>query len=388
MIGYFDMPCGLSGDMCLGCLVDAGWPIESLRELLVRLKLTQEQCTVSAQDVMKGAIRATLVRVDAATEHHHRRLHHIRDMIDAADLPQSVRDRATAVFTRLAQAEAKVHDTTVDKVHFHEVGAIDSIVDIVGSVCGLHELGVDTLYASAVPLGEGWVDTDHGRIPLPAPATLELLAGAGAPTRPAPGVGEWITPTGAALLAELATFEQPVMNITRIATGAGRRDADVPNIVRLWLGDPVVAGPIVQIETNIDDMNPQHYSAVSDRLFAAGARDVWLTPVQMKKGRPAVVLSVLAAARHEHAIVDIMLRETTTLGVRVTTVRRHEAQRELCNVDTPYGLVRVKLKRIDGETVGAAPEYDDCVALSAHNGTTVRQVYDAALVAAHAMLTK
>ena len=297
---------------------------------------------MQVESVVKGSLRATRVDVLVDEDGRQRRLADVVTIIRGAQSPDVVRERTIAVFTRLAHAEARVHGTTIEQVHFHEVGAVDAIIDIVGSLQGLHELGIEKIYASQVPLGQGWAQSAHGRLPLPAPATLELLSAANIPTRPAPGSGELLTPTAAAILAELATFEQPEMKLARIGVGAGQRDFAWPNIARIWLGEPVApSGPLVQLETNIDDMNPQIYAAVSEKLFAAGALDVWLTAVQMKKGRPGVMLAVLARAVDEGAMSQIILLETTTLGVRVHRIsNRHEAGRELINVATLYGQVR------------------------------------------------
>jgi hypothetical protein len=378
MIAYLDLPAGLSGDMFLGCLVDAGWPVESLRAALEALGLPAGSWDVRAEQVLRGPIRATLVHVDVADTTQHRHLSDIRTLLERSQVAPWVRAQALATFARLAVAEAKVHGEPVEHVHFHEVGALDAIVDIVGAAAGLHELGIEQLYASGAPLGSGWTQSAHGRIPLPAPATLELLAAAKAPTRPAPGPGELVTPTGAALLAQYARFEQPEMRLARVGIGAGQRDPAWPNVARLWLGEPLAAGPMVEIATNIDDMNPELYGAVSQRLFEAGARDVWLTPVQMKKGRPGVVLSALAPAGLEGTLSDLLLRETTTLGVRVHAIRRHEAGREQRTVNTRYGPVQVKLKRIDGAVWGATPEYDDCLRVAEAAGVPVRLVYEEA----------
>jgi hypothetical protein len=413
MIGYLDLPSGISGDMFLGCLVDAGWPVEELKRTLLSLRLPSDSWNIEAREVMKGPLRAMLVDVrvpeDAAgftpirglplmagvgqhPGHEHRNLEDIRAIIRAADLPAVVKDRAIAVFTRLAAAEAKVHGAAVEAVHFHEVGALDAIVDIVGTVAGLHALGIEQLYASAVPLGDGWAKTAHGQIPLPAPATLEILAAANAPSRPAPGPGELVTPTGAALLAELAVFRQPKMRIERVALGAGQKNFDWPNLARLWLGTPdetpSALSPLVQIDTNIDDMNPQLYSAIADRLFAAGARDVWLTPIQMKKGRPAVMLSVLADAKDERMLSEMVLTETTTLGVRVSPVHRHEARREMRQVQTEYGAIAVKVKWVNQRLCGATPEYEDCRQAAESRGVAIRLVYESALAAAHQALER
>ena len=386
MIAYLDTPSGISGDIFLGCLLDAGWSLERLRFAIAQLRLPSDEYSLNAQTVMKGPLRATLADVQTGEGHAHRHLADIEKIIGDSDLPGAVKQKAVAVFTRLADAEAKVHGTTRDKIHFHEVGAMDAIIDIVGVCAGLHELSIEKLYAGALPLGQGWTQSQHGQIPLPAPATLELLAAAKAPTRPAPGPGEWVTPTGAALICALATFGQPAMTLERIGTGAGTKNTPWPNVARLWLGQPIAmggGGGMVQLETNIDDMNPQLYAAVSEKLFAAGAKDVWFTPIQMKKNRPAILLSALAPAAQESALSQVIMEETTTLGVRVHTLHeRHEARREMREVQTPHGTVRVKVKFIDERVAGAMPEYDDCKALADKLHLPARQIWEAAATAA------
>lgn len=383
MIAYLDLPSGISGDMFLGCLVDAGWPLTELAATIRRLGLPPDSWTVEQHTVMRGPLRATLVDVRAVVGDEHRHLHHIREILHQSTLPVAIQTRAIAVFTRLAAAEASVHGSTIEEVHFHEVGAIDAIIDIVGVCAGLDALGVERLYASGAPLGEGWTNSAHGRIPLPAPATLALLTAANAPTRPAPGPGELITPTGAALLAELATFHQPRIQLQRIGIGAGQKDFAWPNVARLWLGTLVEDAQLVQIETNLDDMNPELYAAVSEQLFAAGALDVWTTPIQMKKSRPALLLSVLAPASREQMLADILLHETTTLGVRVHTVHRHEAKRDFVVVETRYGAVPIKRKWLNNQVVGIKPEYEVCLRLAQQQHVPVRLVYEAAVAVAH-----
>ncbi len=387
MIAYLDLPSGLSGDMFLGCLVDAGWPLAELRATVARLKLPPDSWQVEEARVMRGPLAATHVRVTVAEGDAHRHLHHVAEIIAQADLPRTVQARAVAVFRRLAEAEAAVHGSTVEDVHFHEVGALDAIVDIVGVCAGLEALGITHLYAGGVPLGEGWVNSAHGRIPVPAPATLALLAAVGAPTRPAPGPGELVTPTGAALLAELAQFRQLPMRLRRIGLGAGSKDFAWPNVARLWLGEgddwPLGRSSLVVLETNIDDMNPELYAGARQALTAAGALDVWTTPIQMKKERPAVLLSVLAPPEREQALVRVMLRETTSLGVRSRAVTRYEAERAMSTVTTAYGPIPVKVKRLDGAAIGAKPEHDACAAAAQAAGVPVRVVYEAALAAAH-----
>lgn len=387
MIAYLDVPSGLSGDMFLACLVAAGWPVERLRAVVASLGLPTDEWSLEVGTVRRAGFAATQVRVKAATGRHRRHLSDIRRLMSASALPEAIKSRATAVFARLATAEAKVHSCDMEQVHLHEVGAVDAIIDVVGCVAGLHELGVTQVFCSGLPLGKGWTDSHHGRIPLPAPATLELLAAVGAPTQPAPGPGEWVTPTAAALLAEVAIFKQPAMMLRRVGVGAGERDPVWPNIARLWLGDDV-AEPVrvVQIETNIDDMNPQLYPAVIDALLSAGALDVWLTPIQMKKGRPGTLLGAIAPADREAALAEIILRQTTTLGVRVHGVHRHEAAREAAQVATPYGTIDIKVKLVDGQVMGATPEYECCRRLAQKWGVAVQEVYRAALAAASGRL--
>ncbi len=419
-IAYLDTPSGISGDIFLGCLLDVGWPLERLQAVVESLHLPPGSWRVGCETVMRGPLRATLADVSVTEGDAHRHLHHIVEIIRAGDLPPVVQEQAIAVFTRLAEAEARVHNTTPESIHFHEVGALDAIVDIVGVCAGLHELGIQRLHASPLPLGHGWAQTQHGRIPLPAPATLELLAAAGAPTVPAPGPGELVTPTGAALLAALADFSQPRMRLQRIGYGAGRKDFAWPNVARLWVGEEVASGKwqvaggggqvagvqvasvqkenpwqsvesvpsvsfgsgLVVIETNIDDMNPELYEPVRERLFGAGALDVWTTAIGMKKGRPGTLLSVLGAGEKEAELAQIILRETTTLGVRVYPVTRHIAGREFRTIETIYGPVPVKVKLLDGAPAGVKPEFDECKRLADAAGVPVRLIYEAALAAA------
>lgn len=390
MIAYLDTPSGISGDMFLGCLLDAGWPLEALQATIAAVleaHVASTAWSVEAREVRRGALRATLAatRVDEHGQPH-RRLADVSAIIAPAAIPPDVKRHALEIFLALAEAEARVHGISVEEVHFHEVGALDAIVDIVGVCAGLQALGVTALYAGPLPLGPGWTGSQHGQLPLPAPATLELLAAAGAPTRPVPGPGELVTPTGAALVAHFAAgrWQQPAMHLRRIGTGAGRHELAWPNIARLWLGEEDHPRGMVQIETNIDDMNPEFVAAVNEKLFAAGAADVWVTPVQMKKNRPGIVLSVLARSELETTLAEIILRETTTLGLRVRPIGRHEAQRELRTVETAYGAVPVKLKVIGGQILGAVPEYEACKQLADAAGVPVRLVYEAAQAAGHA----
>jgi len=396
MIAYLDMPSGISGDMFLGCLISAGWPIEQLQQTISTLPIPADSWSVHQSTVQRGPLVAMLVHVEVVEQRKHRHLRHIRKIIEKADLPESVQKKSIDVFTKLAEAEAHVHGQSIEAVHFHEVGALDAIIDIVGSVAGLHHLGVSQLYASGLPLAEGWTKSEHGLIPLPAPATLNLLTAANAPTRPAPGRGELVTPTGAALVATLANFSQPSMTLGRVGIGTGQKDFEWPNIARLWLSStkseskpkpadllPPNADSCVLLETNIDDMNPEFFGAVRQQLFDAGALDVWTTAIQMKKERPGVMLSILAPTALEDALAELLLRETTTLGVRVVPMRRHMAAREIRSIETVYGTVRVKVKRVADVLCGAKPEYEDCLRLANEQGVSVQLIWSAAQSAAH-----
>jgi pyridinium-3,5-bisthiocarboxylic acid mononucleotide nickel chelatase len=384
---YCDCFSGLSGDMFLGALVDAGLPIEALREAVDSLNLP-EPVELRAEQTRKGALRACQVQVITGESHHHRHLGDIQTLIEDSTLSDGVKRTSMAIFRVLAEAEARVHGTSIDHVHFHEVGALDSIVDIVGAAVGLEALEIDRLYASALPFSGGDVQTQHGKLPVPAPATLEILTSAHAPLTPSPAQVELVTPTGAAILASLATFERPNLVLTGVGVGAGQRDLPWPNICRLILGEsaPEAEHPLVLIETNIDDMNPQFFGHLMNRLFAAGALDVYLTPIYMKKNRPATLLGIVARRQDEPDLARLVLAETSTLGMRVQPVYRYTAQREMRRVETAYGEVPVKLKLLDGRAIQAVPEYDACVLLAEQQNVPLAQVYTAALLAGSSMV--
>ena len=320
--------------------------------------------------------------------HHHRHLADITAMIEESRLPEQVKRTSTAIFQTLGEAEARVHGTQLEHVHFHEVGALDSIVDIVGAAVGIEALGIQRLYASAVPFSGGQVQTEHGMLPVPAPATLEILSKAHALMTPSTAQVELVTPTGAAILATLATFERPNLVVTGVGIGAGKRDLPWPNIFRLILGESTAEAeyPLVLLETNIDDMNPQLIGHVMGRLFEAGALDVYLTPIYMKKNRPATLLGVVARRQDEPALARLILAETSTLGLRVQPVYRYTAQREFRTVSTPFGEVPVKLKLLDGRPIQAMPEYDACALLAEKKNVPLAEVYTAALLAGNGLL--
>jgi len=391
-IAYLDCPSGVSGDMLLGALLDAGVALEELRELLRGLPL--DGYTLEAAPVTRGALGATHARVVPTREERaHRHPRDVLDIIARGDLPERVKRDASAVFRRLAAAEARVHRVGLEEVHFHEVGAVDAIVDVVGACAGLHMLGVTALYCSPLPLGRGQAAMAHGTLPLPAPAVLELLAESGAPTVPHEATTELVTPTGAAIVTTLAQFAQPPMRLARVGYGAGTRTEPTPNLLRLWLGDredsmDLEVEQLVVLEANIDDMPAELFGYAMERLLAAGALDVWCAPLMMKKARPGTLLGALCRPADRAALLGVFLRETSTFGVRERVVTRYAAARAVRTVDTPYGAVRVKLKLLDGAVAGAAPEYEDCRHLAATRNVPLTQVYTAALVACASMMER
>ena len=378
-IAYLDCYSGISGDMLLGALLDAGLSIDVLRVELARLGV--DGWTLRCERVTRSGIAATKAHVHLVeSPQPHRRLSDVLALIAASTLDAADKQRASNVFERLADAEGRVHGVAREQIAFHEVGALDAIIDIVGGVVGLRLLGIERLYCSPLPAGGGTARSAHGALPVPAPATLELIAAARAPLAASTGDRpmEMVTPTGAALVTTLATFERPAMHMTSVGYGAGGRDPEGwPNALRIWIGDAIEpARPaMLLIETNIDDMNPEIYGYVQERLFAAGAADVWFQPIQMKKNRPGIMLSVLCSADREDAIAGVLLRETSTLGVRVSAVSRHEAQRESFEFESSLGPAAVKVKRLPGEPPRVAPEYEACRRIAKARGMPLADVY-------------
>lgn len=385
---YCDCFSGISGDMFLGALVDGGLSPDLLREQIALLNLP-EPVELRVDEVRKGALRATQVDVIVGESHHHRHLADIVQLIDSSGLSEGVKRTSLAIFQTLAEAEARVHGTSIDHVHFHEVGALDSIVDIVGAAVGLEALGIDRLYSSAVPFSGGQIQTQHGLLPVPAPATLEILKNAHAVMTPSQAQVELVTPTGAAILATLATFERPNLVLTGVGIGAGKRELAWPNVFRLIFGESSTESeyPLVLIETNIDDMNPQLFGHVMAKLFEAGALDVYLTPIYMKKNRPATLMGVVARRQDEPAFARMILTETSTLGMRVSPVYRYIAQREFKIVSTAFGDVPVKIKLLDGRPIQAMPEYDACAQLANEKNVPLAEVYTAALLAGNVLIS-
>lgn len=374
---YLDLYSGAAGDMLLGALVDLGLPLEALKDELAKVDLSGYELEVR-REVRHGVSGTRLVVRDIVQEHPARHLPHIRRLLEESHLSSPAKARSLAIIERLARAEARVHGISVDEVHFHEIGAVDTLVDIVGFVAGLERLGVDQVFSSPVPMGSGFVQTEHGLLPLPAPATVALLAEVGAPTRPHPAQTEILTPTAAALLAELATFSHPPMRLRAVGYGFGEKEFPWPNAVRAYLGD--LEGverreAVLLLECNLDDTTGEMLGYVMERLFAAGALDVWFTPIQMKKSRPGILLSALARPEDADALAAIVLRETPTLGVRLRPAERIVAERREQVVETPWGKVRVKEKWLGGERVAGSPEYEDCARISRERGVPLAEVY-------------
>lgn len=410
---YFDAFSGIAGDMILGAFLDAGMPLAELRAALGNLPL--EGCTIAAEPVLRAGIGATRfvvqqpaeqgqgyahTHVDAhgraythahphaegeAHDHVHRTLPEIFALIDGSALSTTGKTRAKALFTRLAEVEARIHRMPIEEVHLHEVGALDSIVDIVGAVFALEWARVDRVECSPLNVGGGMVQSSHGLIPVPAPATLALLGDA--PVYSGAVQKELVTPTGALIATSYADAfgPLPAMAIERVGYGAGTRDnPGTPNVLRVVIGraaDRPAGDRVMVIECEIDDMNPQLFGSAMERLYAAGALEVFYVPVQMKKNRPGTLLTVIARPELRSALSDLIFRETTTIGLRHYEVERECLDREIIAVETPLGQVRFKLARRDGHVVNAVPEFEDCAALARLHNTSVKEVQAAAVTA-------
>ncbi len=384
---YIDMIGGASGDMLLGALIDVGLSIDDLRSELALMDIGGY--TLRQERVSRGALNCTLLHVDLDEEGQRRRgWDELSGTVESSRLPEEVRAKAIEVLDRLTDAESVVHG--VDRHHLtpHELGTVDTLVDIVGVIAGFRLLGIEQISAGPFPAGTGFVMSDHGRIPGIAPATAQIYATANAPIRSATQwgpKGETVTPSGASLVTSIAGFDQIEISVSKIGYGAGSRDPeDYPNALGLWIGetktganlpaDGLLAGGLSLLETNIDDMGGEGFGYVQERLLEAGALDVWMTPIQMKKNRPGVLLSVLVKEGDADQSAMVILRETSTLGVRRRAVERYTADREIVEVETSLGTARVKIKRVDGDVAGIAPEYEDCRTLAIKHGLTLAEV--------------
>jgi uncharacterized protein (TIGR00299 family) protein len=390
-LAFFDCPSGASGDMILGALVDAGAPFEALTRELAGLGVTGYR--LERREVIKAGFRATKVDVTLGPhEAGHRGLREILDILEGGRLAPAVREMATRVFQRLAEAEARVHGTTPERVHFHDVGAVDAIVDVTGACIGLHLLGVDAVHVGALPVGGGFVEGPHGRMPVPGPATAELLKGF--PTLDTGIRRELVTPTGAAILTTLAAGAgvMPAMRVTAVGYGAGTMDLATPNVLRLFVGEasgalgPAPTETIVQVETTVDDMSPQLYEPLLERLLEAGALDVWLTPVIMKRSRPGVVLTALCEPARVADLSRLLFEESSTIGVRWTAYQRSRLEREMVRLDTAYGPVTFKVSRLEGRVVTITPEFEEVRRIAREKGLPVREVLEQARVEGRRLL--
>ncbi len=379
-IAYFDCFSGASGDMILGSMIDAGLSPGALGEELKKLRL--RNVSLKVKKVLKGGISATGVLVEGKDEKRHSRsLKEIFQIIDRSRLEPAVKDKSKEVFRRIASVEAKIHRRPMEEIHFHEIGGLDSVVDIVGAVWGFQQLEIDKLYVSRVNVGAGFVRCDHGLLPVPAPATLSLMKG-----KPIYSSGverELLTPTGAALLTSLGSEfgRMPGMKVERVGYGAGKSDLPHPNLLRLIIGrEESVAGKekVMVVETNIDDMNPQFYDYLMERLLAMKVQEVFLTPIQMKKNRPGTLLTVICSEERLSSVVDFLIRETTTLGLRWREEERSCADRQILTFQTKYGKIRFKLARWEGKDVNLSPEYEDCKRLALSYNVSIKEVFEEA----------
>jgi len=379
-IAYFDCFSGASGDMILGSMIDAGLNAQELRKELKKIPIPMVQ--LNAKKVLKRGISATQVIITGKKEKKsYRTLNDILKIVEKSHLEPEVKKKSKEVFERIASVEAKIHQKPVREIHFHELSGLDSIVDIVGSVWGFHQLGIDKLYVSKVNVGSGFVECEHGILPVPAPATLALMKG-----KPIYSSGverELLTPTGAALLTFLGSDfgNMPEMNVERVGYGAGQDDLPHPNLLRLLIGVPSVNSGmerVMVVETNIDDMNPQFYDYMIEKLLAMGVMEVFLTPIMMKKNRPGTLLKVICPSEKLTSVTGFLLKETTTLGLRWHEEERNRADREILTLGTRYGKIRFKLARWEGRVVNLSPEYEDCKRLAVKKKITLKEVFEEA----------
>jgi uncharacterized protein (TIGR00299 family) protein len=389
-IAYFDCFSGASGDMILGALIDAGLSSRLLRRELKKLGLPSVH--LKATKVLKGGLTATQVVVEGKGEtRSHRTLKEMLRIIDRSSLEPGIKEQSREIFRRIASVEGEIHRRPMEEIHFHEIGGLDSVVDIAGAVWGLRQLGIERIYVSRVNVGTGFVKCEHGTIPVPSPAALSLMRG-----KPIYSSGvekELLTPTGAALLSTLGSEfgTLPPMKVERIGYGAGRSDLPHPNLLRVMIGTLEAAAGVERVmvvETNIDDMNPQFYDYVMEKLLALEVMDVFVTPILMKKNRPATLLTVICPAEKLASVTRFLFKETTTLGMRWHEEERARADREIITLQTKYGAIRFKLARWEGRLVNLSPEYEDCKKLATRTGIPLKDIFEEAKKAARAVWAK
>lgn len=380
-VAYFDCYAGISGDMIVGAFLDAGLPLELLKGEFNKLDLNGWD--INAYKIKKQGITGTKFQVllhhEDHHDHHGRNLHHIINLITQSTLNNPVKETAVKIFKRLAEAEAKVHGTTVDKIHFHEVGALDSILDILGAAVAIHHFKIHRVYSSVPTTGSGFVRCAHGTIPVPAPATVELLRGV--PYRHGDISTEMVTPTGAAVLSALCEDfgPMPTMISQRVGYGGGDRELAIPNLLRVHIGELLqlpIFDNVHMIEANIDDMNPEYYNRVIERLLDSGALDVYISNVLMKKNRPGTVLHVLSPGHIKADLELIIFEETTTIGLRSYPVERNVLHRDMVHVNTKYGVITLKVARQGDKILNIAPEHDLCLSAAKMHSIPLKLVYN------------
>ena len=382
-IAYFDCFSGASGDMILGSLLDAGLSLDILEGEIAKLNLSHYE--IGMEKVVKKGIGGTQAMISINQDHHHhhhRHLSHIRDIINNSELSKPVKEKSTAIFQRLAEAEAKVHRSDVEHVHFHEVGAMDAIIDVVGAVIGFNALGIEKIYCSPLHVGSGTIECAHGVLPVPAPATAELIKGK--PIYSTGVEGELLTPTGAAILTTLASEfgSMPSMSVKSTGYGAGTSEPAIPNLLRVMIGETddkisdYETEQAAVMETNIDDMTPQIYDYLIAKILEMGANDVFLNCVQMKKNRPGTLLTIVCPPDKVGIFSDFLLRETTTIGLRWRVENRIKAHRKIETLETMYGAVRIKIAKSRDEIINISPEYDDCKQLALEKNIPLKIVIE------------
>ena len=373
---YFDCFSGISGDMIIGALIDLGFDFNFLKDELKKLNLKGYE--IESKKIIKNGISSTKFNVVEKHNHEERNLKEINKIIDNSKLDNEIKNLIKKIFNKIAVAEAKVHNKPVNKIHFHEIGAIDTIIDIAGAVIGFKKLGIDRIYCSKLNVGTGFVEFSHGKFPVPAPATVEILKNV--PVYNNNVEAELVTPTGAAIITTLAYKfgEIPLVKFEKIGYGAGTKDLEQPNVLRIFLGEMENNGDVTinVIETNIDNMNPEIYPYVVDRLIENGALDAYLTNIIMKKGRPAIKLTVLCDIENTDKLCNIIFDETTTLGVRIFSAAKKKLDREIKTIKTKYGNVRVKISKLGNEIKNIMPEYEDCVKIAKSKKIPLKKVYE------------
>jgi uncharacterized protein (TIGR00299 family) protein len=391
-IAYFDCFSGASGDMILGALLDAGLPLEHLKQELAKLGLSHYSVNKTA--VVKNGIRGSqaLIRVEQDHHHHHRHLSDITAIIEKSTLAPVIKKEGIRIFRRLAEAEARVHDTSPENIHFHEVGAMDAIIDVVGSVIGIHTLGIDTIICSPLHVGSGTVECAHGTLPVPAPATAELILGK--PVYSTGIQGELLTPTGAAILTTLASDfgSLPPMTVEQIGHGAGTADLSIANMLRVFIGSALqpdktfAVEQTATIETTIDDMNPQIYGYIIEKVLQMGAMDIFCMPVQMKKNRCGTLVTILCRPEMVTSLSDFLFRETTTIGLRWHLDNRFTLQRAFTTVETRFGTISCKTASHGNEVINVTPEYEDCKRVAIEQKVPLKAVLEEARFQAFALV--